>query len=387
MRGGGKGALVSNEVSLTLAAGSNDQTLFTADRPWDNSGVNPTLTQCGSGSGTIGASNQELFAQNYNGLVMSIGNGQSAEASIMMKECCQTLNCMHDPQAVLCINEQVSNDGINCAFCFQQNTRNEVRYINGDGAIAGALSAESGMKQTNYICYENHANDSRITESNEVSPLISSRSGTGGGNLPLVQECYVKTAKPTFKGGCETYADTGVAPTVNTFDQGDKRANELVVTSEVFAIDSLSSNSIKSSNPHSGFHKEEIAKTLDTTDPNPTKNQGGNVIVESIAIAENIIGRKVENGGNGIGAQEELAYTQNTSGVMGVANHSTVRRLLPVECERMMGFPDNWTRIPWKGKPAEGCPDSPRYKACGNSMCVNCMEWIGRRISEVEKKK
>lgn len=106
----------------------------------------------------------------------------------------------------------------------------------------------------------------------------------------------------------------------------------------------------------------------------------------AVAIAENIIGRKIENGGNGIGAQEELAYTQNATGVMGVCQ-SAVRRLLPVECERLMGFPDNHTRIPWKGKPEEECPDSGRYKACGNSMCVNCMEWIGRRISEVENMK
>ena len=64
-----------------------------------------------------------------------------------------------------------------------------------------------------------------------------------------------------------------------------------------------------------------------------------------------------------------------------------VRRLLPVECERLMGFPDNHTRIPWRGKPEEQCPDSPRYKACGNSMCVNVMRWIGMRIEYVERKK
>ena len=65
--------------------------------------------------------------------------------------------------------------------------------------------------------------------------------------------------------------------------------------------------------------------------------------------------------------------------------HMTVRRITPAEAERLMGFPDNWTRIPWRGKPAEQCPDGPRYKACGNSMCVNCMEWIGERIEKVER--
>ena len=61
-----------------------------------------------------------------------------------------------------------------------------------------------------------------------------------------------------------------------------------------------------------------------------------------------------------------------------------VRRLTPVECERLQGFPDNFTRIPWRNKAADQCPDGPRYKAIGNSMAVNCMEWIGRRIQACE---
>ena len=66
---------------------------------------------------------------------------------------------------------------------------------------------------------------------------------------------------------------------------------------------------------------------------------------------------------------------------------TAVRRLLPIETERLMGFPDNHTRVPWRGKPEEKCPDGPRYKACGNSMCVNVMRWIGMRIENVEKTK
>lgn len=62
-----------------------------------------------------------------------------------------------------------------------------------------------------------------------------------------------------------------------------------------------------------------------------------------------------------------------------------VRRLTPVECERLQGFPDNYTRIPWRGKPAEKCPDGPRYKALGNSMAVPVMRWIGQRIREVSE--
>ena len=57
-----------------------------------------------------------------------------------------------------------------------------------------------------------------------------------------------------------------------------------------------------------------------------------------------------------------------------------VRRLTPDECAILQGFPKRHTRIPWRNKPAEECPDGPRYKALGNSMCVAVMRWIGKRI-------
>lgn len=67
-----------------------------------------------------------------------------------------------------------------------------------------------------------------------------------------------------------------------------------------------------------------------------------------------------------------------------VSQAMTVRRLTPRECERLQGFPDDWTLIPWRGKAADQCPDCPRYKALGNSMAVNCMAWIGERIAIVD---
>jgi DNA (cytosine-5)-methyltransferase 1 len=57
-----------------------------------------------------------------------------------------------------------------------------------------------------------------------------------------------------------------------------------------------------------------------------------------------------------------------------------VRRLTPRECERLQGFPDDYTLIPWRNKPADLCPDGPRYKALGNSMAVPVMHWIGARL-------
>lgn len=62
----------------------------------------------------------------------------------------------------------------------------------------------------------------------------------------------------------------------------------------------------------------------------------------------------------------------------------TIRRLMPVECERLQGFPDNWTAIPYENKSEEDCSDSPRYMALGNSMAIPCISWIGRRITMIE---
>jgi DNA (cytosine-5)-methyltransferase 1 len=85
--------------------------------------------------------------------------------------------------------------------------------------------------------------------------------------------------------------------------------------------------------------------------------------------------------------------TPDTSGVnptltrrhhASVAIASAVRRLTPRECERLQGFPDDWTLIPYRNKPADQCPDGPRYKALGNSMAVPVMRWIGERIAAVE---
>ena len=71
----------------------------------------------------------------------------------------------------------------------------------------------------------------------------------------------------------------------------------------------------------------------------------------------------------------------NTAGPK-VLSEYAVRRLTPNECERLQGFPDDYTRIAWKGKAPEDCPDGPRYKALGNSMAVPVMRWIGSRIGD-----
>ena len=86
-------------------------------------------------------------------------------------------------------------------------------------------------------------------------------------------------------------------------------------------------------------------------------------------------------GGKGALVQDDMSATL-TCGVQQTLfpGNGSVRRLTPVECERLQGFPDDWTDIPYRGKPH--APDSARYKALGNSMAVPVMRWLGRRISE-----
>ena len=123
-------------------------------------------------------------------------------------------------------------------------------------------------------------------------------------------------------------------------------------------------------------------------------------INEQIAACDKKLGR---GPGLGVGADGDPAFTllanhphmvaagvvdsrANNNGNESELGQSPmlVRRLTPLECERLQGFPDRHTLIAWKGKPAEECPDGPRYKAIGNSMAVPVMRWIGRRIAVVD---
>ena len=172
------------------------------------------------------------------------------------------------------------------------------------------------------MLFENRPTDSRITGPHDVSPTMTSRFGTGGGNIPLVQHQMPGSVAPTIGASGPPYSRTG---------------NERV-EAEALAISFPPGNLVRKAGPNPST---ETFPTLskDSGDQNPH-----------------------------------------------VATPMAVRRLTPNECYRLQGFPDNWGRIPWKGKPAEQCPDGPQYKACGNSMAVPVMAWIGNRIAEVEAK-
>jgi DNA (cytosine-5)-methyltransferase 1 len=89
----------------------------------------------------------------------------------------------------------------------------------------------------------------------------------------------------------------------------------------------------------------------------------------------------------GVGNNGDPQFTLQAAHSHAVATVTpmAVRRLTPEECEALQGFPKGYSRIPWKGKPASECPDGPRYKACGNSMAVPVMRWVGERIALVDK--
>lgn len=211
-----------------------------------------------------------------------------------------------------------------------------------------------------------------------------------------------------------------------------------------YSFDSLSSNSMKSKNPHSGCREVEIAKTLDTTYPDPSKNQGGIAVValdmshacDVIRDCGEIVPSLQARMGTG-GNQVPLTYQMQgfgdyregnvassckqrdfkdstdlvcavdcrnfreggeTNGTLQAKSNGgisynlqntvrtgmIVRRLTPMECERLQGFPDQWTDIgEWrdsKGKLRKPS-DSPRYKALGNSIALPFWDFLAKRIS------
>ena len=186
--------------------------------------------------------------------------------------------------------------------------------------MAGTLRANEKGHQP--LVYENHGVDARIRESGEVSPTVTARYGTGGGNTPLVQEdsdvyCIVGNIidrQPENGGnGCGYQQD--LAYTLTALDRHAVYARQRV---DEFKNDNIAS-------------MQSARQAKDATD---------------------------------LVAEPERQYAQ------------FIRRLTPLECERLQGFPDDWTNIP-------GASDSARYRALGNSVAIPCVEFIMRSLKEV----
>ena len=215
-----------------------------------------------------------------------------------------------------------------------------------------------------------------------TAPACRASAGSSGFhemNHPVVVQPFTKAKRAQSTTDDESWVDGQVNPTLSLFDQGDTRATTVAVGftmvgqpvagtlgnrglwshteldghgAYVPVAFGIYGGNKRQDRPEGGFYvrEEDTARTLDAAKGlNPTCSQGGTAITQPVMQA------------------------------------MTVRRLTPRECERLQGFPDDWTLIPWRGKAADQCPDGPRYKALGNSMAVNCMEWIGERIVEVSK--
>ncbi|MCE0912016.1 MULTISPECIES: DNA cytosine methyltransferase [Pseudomonas] len=101
------------------------------------------------------------------------------------------------------------------------------------------------------------------------------------------------------------------------------------------------------------------------------------------AIQAGALRENPASGPDGVGVQADHAYTlEARAEVQAIQANAQVRRLTPRECEWLQGFPGDHTLIPYRGKPADDCPDGPRYKAIGNSKAVFVVRWIGRRIQQ-----
>jgi len=225
------------------------------------------------------------------------------------------------------------------------------KWAKGSGGPSGD---ECGLFVAQKV-YETHPADSRVKDMGDVCQTVTSRWGTGGGNTPLVQIVYESHAQDAryneLPKVCSTVSATygmggGNVPLVQAYSlREDAKANNFSATP---------------------LH---VTPALQALRPSVQSHHAQTFVVNRP------IGALCARDYKGVGNQ----YV--AEGKCIVESSMAVRRLTPVECERLQGFPDDYTRIPWgKGD----TPDSHRYKAMGNSMAVPCMKWIGNRIQKVE---
>jgi len=218
----------------------------------------------------------------------------------------------------------------------------------------GTLRGRSQDSHENLVCaeyYEHHPHDSRVAGPLNTANTVSARYGTGGGNCPLVLA--------HGQANAELVKDGSPALTCN---------HEAPIVCHSIVAANTGSNGLGVSN--------QIAPTLDQAGP------------ASVAFTQNDAGRDagcevaptLRSGGSGGLPMQAVALRSGGNGGLPMQ----VRRLTPTECERLQGFPDNYTQIPWRGKEAKDCPLGHRYKALGNSMAVPVMRWIGERIAMVD---
>lgn len=404
--GGGKGALIGDDLSHTLATGNDQTVVYTvhgAQTPISNDDHANALGCSNSGlENCVCISKQKKPEGRF-------WNGEDVAGTLTVTSDRQL---MPDKGRLQCVIEP-QEDSVECL---------DIRQVDSHDTDLSPTLIATDYKGGKAICYENHAQDSRIKPV-EVSQSIVARMGTGGGNLPLVKEPDVIGFIKNDAGGVQQGFWKNVFPTLRA------AITPAITWNECFHLSFCDANGTRKDRKNGGLYvtKAETSQTV------TTKGLHTDTVV--IALDGDKMAKAERKGGSGLGVSEDgVMYTQtvkdvhavaydecvpldlrnaprdpekhdarnrqgvgvgedgapmNTvtaASVPGVGWQATVRKLLPIECERLMGFPDNWTRISWKGKPEEECPDAPRYKACGNSMCVNVMAWLGERIDEVNRK-
>jgi DNA (cytosine-5)-methyltransferase 1 len=276
------------------------------------------------------------------------------------------------------------------------------------------------------MVYETHPADSRVKEMGEVCQTVTSRWGTGGGNVPLVQsigftQCDAgrdagDNISPTLRsGGDGGYPNHSVAygfePGIAKREGSPNRFSEEMsptLRAQMGDNQAAVAYSIREDAQANNFSATplEVTPALQALRPSVQSHHAQTFVAHAFKVRGGC-----EGGGKGYLGSDEKAFTLSVtqdqqiafnvnarpdemkfedeiSGTLtrsqspGVMQNMAVRRLTPTECERLQGFPDNYTNIPWRGKPDS--PDAPRYKAMGNSMAVPVMAWIGKRIQEVE---
>jgi DNA (cytosine-5)-methyltransferase 1 len=232
------------------------------------------------------------------------------------------------------------------------------KWAKGSGGPSGN---ECGLFVAHKV-YETHPADSRVKEMGEVCQTVTSRWGTGGGNVPLVQAI-----------GCDVYnhAVTGeTAATLTMHSGGTNTAGPKILQS--IGCDT-----------YNGAITGQIACTMTADMAGPT-HSGPKVLVQAYSIREDAKANNFSATPLEVtpALQAMQPSVQSHHAQTFIAGNMAVRRLTPRECERLQGFKDDYTVIPWKKGES---PDGHRYKALGNSMAVPVMKWIGERINEINK--
>jgi site-specific DNA-cytosine methylase len=233
-----------------------------------------------------------------------------------------------------------------------------------------------------------------IAADEEVSPTLMRTQGESGNKVAVAAECVGVFDMEAGKSGART--DTsGVSPTILALHGTDPHAVCIGFNCEAGTHDQTPKDNLGETLAVS--HKCGVAIGLDRA----SFNQGRNAKF-GFSVEEECAPTVVSKGPGAVSFEPGIAkregaphrfsdeVTSTLRSDMGdnlpaVAVDYIVRRLTPLECERLQGLPDGYTLIPHRGKPAEECPDTPRYKALGNGWAVNCARWICQRIQKHEQ--